>query len=1331
MVFFSAITAGALLKGALLVASVVYQRNQARKAKNAANAAADAAKGFEVTLDFSSEPVFLVYGLGKVGGNVVWGDLRGGYTHVPVNKTGKGLKPITNINSSRDLQRTVSTPTLLPQGAFISYGNKLFERNSTASALDLPAASNLTPDEIFSTYYISLDSSFSLSELLQQDLATTETQYANIVSESGDRENKDERFFASSSTNIDFTHSTLEASVPDGGRNEFLFLQQAVCVGGINRVITAEINGKPINDPEFNFGQRIDFCVDTSSATNPMILTNNPMRTNALFSNIAHASMCFRLNRDDPQYSGIPQVEFIVEGKKVRDIVFVDGEYQFGGLIYSNSPVLVLADYLTNSVYGRGLSDDNLDLESFFKSNQVATTVVSENSEYSGYAAMSRGAIDSVSTLQGATRLYTADLTLDTSQNVWNNIETILSTMNDPSLIWSEGRYKLHLDYPASIIEQEELVATTLTEDDVLFESLSVTYPSQDERLNQMTVRFRNANKKFTEDSVTWPKRNSSVLNTYLAQDNGVELKTDLFAAGASNPYQAQAIAEQSVRDSRYGAVVEFSAAKRAISIEPGDLVRLSLPSLDLDQVVRISESEIEEGLSTNFKATFFDWQTLAWNADDNQAGIPLPVPSGFVQPVSDLQLNTLPSGPDILNNNNVLSWSYPNRTGYQFRVEYQRVGDEDWITLGTTSSLSFSFPELTGGFYVFSVKAVNQANKSSIPVFIQSANIDSAVANLTVASTSFTTGGTTQTDGTFVTRSVFSWVPGDNSRVKFFRVRYRQLSQSADEFSFIETTDNSVVIAGLVSDVEYVFQVTGVSSNGTEGEWTSRTATVGKDNTPPAPPTSVVAIPQFKSVKLDWVNPTDADFSHSEISTSTDVFIASITGTSIVIPTTNFSSVSYKVRSVDYSGNVSTRVSSNSVTPLRITAETDIAGDVKALLNDAGLSPIEIVGALPTTSNFVGRTVYLTTENSQYQWDGAEWKLTQTEIGPNSITSSQIADLAATKISGQLTNDQITSIEAAKISGQIVGTQISDNSISTGKITANAVVADKIAAGSVLADKIAANAVTATAINAGAVTTGKLAVGAVVADNIAANSVTADKVAANAITSNKIAANAITSGLIAAGAVTADKILANSITAGQLDTSELITNSAQIGDGIITTAKIGDLQVSRLKLETGSVTSFDLISTPVVFTGQTTYGTDALIGTHTLPISADPSQVPERIILRPRVSGSFPNLLSLANGFFGAYYRIRLKRDRDGDITELKTYIEPSWQFGTLSNFMQYVLYAGRPLSAVLQVTQAGSYQAGDDLIVEYYWHRFRSGSVDAAIDIQSYDLEIEEYYR
>lgn len=159
-----------------------------------------------------------------------------------------------------------------------------------------------------------------------------------------------------------------------------------------------------------------------------------------------------------------------------------------------------------------------------------------------------------------------------------------------------------------------------------------------------------------------------------------------------------------------------------------------------------------------------------------------------------------------------------------------------------------------------------------------------------------------------------------------------------------------------------------------------------------------------------------------------------------------------------------------------------------------SGIRPIEIVSSLPTTGNFAGRTVFLTTDSKQYRHTGSP-----------TGSAGFIATVASADIAGQVQAAQIAALEATKITGQITGTQISDSAITTPKIAAGAVTAGTIAAGSVQADKIAANAVTADKIAANAVTAGKIAADAVIAGTIAAGAVSADEIAAGAVTSSKI----------------------------------------------------------------------------------------------------------------------------------------------------------------------------------------------------------------------------------
>jgi hypothetical protein len=203
--------------------------------------------------------------------------------------------------------------------------------------------------------------------------------------------------------------------------------------------------------------------------------------------------------------------------------------------------------------------------------------------------------------------------------------------------------------------------------------------------------------------------------------------------------------------------------------------------------------------------------------------------------------------------------------------------------------------------------------------------------------------------------------------------------------------------------------------------------------------------------------------------------------------------------------------------------AASDIAGTLAASNFSQNLRPVEVVSALPSTGNFQGRTVLLTTDNKIYRWTGTAWT---------------------------------ASVPTTDLSGTITAGQIAAGAITAGKIAVDAVTAGTIAAGAVGVDQLAANSVI----------TGKIAAGAVTADRIAVNAITAEKIQAGAIQTDKIAASAITGGLIAASGVITS--------AAQIDDA-VITN-AKIQNGAITTAKIGDAQITNAKIaDTLSSTNF------------------------------------------------------------------------------------------------------------------------------------------------------------
>jgi len=325
--------------------------------------------------------------------------------------------------------------------------------------------------------------------------------------------------------------------------------------------------------------------------------------------------------------------------------------------------------------------------------------------------------------------------------------------------------------------------------------------------------------------------------------------------------------------------------------------------------------------------------------------------------------------------------------------------------------------------------------------------------------------------------------------------------------------------------------------------------------------------------------------------------------------------------------------------------ATTDLSGTLGASSFSNSLRPVEVVSSLPTTGNFAGRVVVLTSDNKLYRHTGSDWTaaVNTTDLS-GTVQAAQIAALEATKITGQLTNAQIQELSTAKLTGTITDTQITNGAITdlklasaavtsaklavgavtestiaagaitSTKITDSAITAPKISAGSITTEKIATGAITATTIAAGAITTDALAAGSIVSNKIAAGAVTAtelsagavttaklaagavtaDTIAANAITAAKVEAGAITTAKIAAGAIEADKIAASAVTAGKIaanavETDKLAANAITTGKlaaGAVTADIIGANAVTTAKLAAGAVTA-ETISANSVIAGK------------------------------------------------------------------------------------------------------------------------------------------------
>lgn len=375
--------------------------------------------------------------------------------------------------------------------------------------------------------------------------------------------------------------------------------------------------------------------------------------------------------------------------------------------------------------------------------------------------------------------------------------------------------------------------------------------------------------------------------------------------------------------------------------------------------------------------------------------------------------------------------------------------------------------------------------------------------AGLSVSNLTVTNRQTLQADGTSIGEVVLSWTEAESAFIDKYTVQWKRTTDT--NWSATETDNSSIVLPSVVAGLPYNYRVRAVSLAGFTGPWEEISATVTGKSTPPGVPTNFTATGAYRSVNLKWTNPTDKDLNHTEIyynsssSTAGRTLLGRSGGTTFIDgPVEPNVPRYYWIRAVDNSNNKSAFTAVKSATP-RFVEDNDIDIDVKELLNDAGLSAVEVLDALPTTGNFVGRTVYLTTDRKIYTWNGTQWTSVDSEFDgilseqnfPTNLRPVEIVSALPTTgnfygrtvfFGGKLYRfaggEWVSTVFASDIAGQITNTQIGPNAIKTPQLDANSVTADQLAANSVIFGKVAAGAIAADAIRSNSIAARHLLVG-------------------------------------------------------------------------------------------------------------------------------------------------------------------------------------------------------------------------------------------------------------
>ena len=315
-------------------------------------------------------------------------------------------------------------------------------------------------------------------------------------------------------------------------------------------------------------GVKADIFAESPSFTNQMHF--NGLVT--LFARYEWKEAATQAEADNNPFSGsLPQVRISLQGRKVASLTNSGFDsnnkptgtngaegYTYGGSgyteAYSMNPAEILLDYLRNPRYGKGLSNSEIDWDSFYtaayKCRQTVNYVAGKTT--SGPA-------------------LTMHYVLDTGSTIFNNVKLLLQNFRG-YLPYNRGRYSLRIEdagNPTDITSGSATISKTFTKDNI-FGDISYTGIDKSAKYTQVLVKYVDPDNKWSEQSIAYPPTEAERL-AYVADDGGRENKGEFTFAGITNYSIAYNMARIIFLKSRFQDSISFTAGSEAFDLEPGD----------------------------------------------------------------------------------------------------------------------------------------------------------------------------------------------------------------------------------------------------------------------------------------------------------------------------------------------------------------------------------------------------------------------------------------------------------------------------------------------------------------------------------------------------------------------------------------------------------------------------------------------------------------------------------------------------------------------------------------------------------------------------------------
>ncbi len=296
-----------------------------------------------------------------------------------------------------------------------------------------------------------------------------------------------------------------------------------------------------------------------------------------------------------------------------------------------HNPGEVLFDYMTNSRYGAGLSNSDIDITSILgTANTQMKGYCDEQISFTNKANVS----STIDRFQINGYLSTFDSCMDNIDKICRNSSTYFTFDG------KQGKFKAVPNRPYSTAE---LANAFVLNDDNIVSKISLSSTELYQQLNKVTVEFADQNRKDQTNTVV-VETPSGDRNTG-EPDNNLDYRAEL----VNNNIHAEQLGNIDLNQSRKGMVVELTSDFSGLQIDAGDVVKVNNSDYGftdkLFRVMKNTEALSQEGmilcnlLLLEYDASVYVDPAVTETADEDDAiDVPYTPPPVDIPPIGAFQ---------------------------------------------------------------------------------------------------------------------------------------------------------------------------------------------------------------------------------------------------------------------------------------------------------------------------------------------------------------------------------------------------------------------------------------------------------------------------------------------------------------------------------------------------------------------------------------------------------------------------------------------------------------------------------------------------------------------